>query len=326
MITTVTLNPAFDKLYTISDFRLNRLHRLGDFSKLLIEDEIDSYYSSPGGKGINVSIFMQRMGYQSLAMGVLGGHTGKIIHELVQREGITTNFVYGVGITRTNLTIYDLKHKTLTEINEPGNPILEEDIDNFISRFKLILNQSKYIIISGSIPLGTRTDLYKELIELANSHNVPVIVNTSRQPLIHAIEAGPKVVYPDMRSTYSLLNNKTETKEDYLNIARKIFQKNDKIELVIFSNITRGVIYYITQENIHEVTFTDYRIRNFLGFGDQLIGSLTISFLENKQLHESLIYASASGLANIESMNKYVTIPKLIDSCIPRIKIQTEKI
>ena len=67
MIITVTMNPAIDKTVEVDKFQpyaLNRIRRI----------EYDA-----GGKGINVSKTIHALGGESLAMGFLGGNTGKTI-------------------------------------------------------------------------------------------------------------------------------------------------------------------------------------------------------------------------------------------------------
>ncbi|HAR63353.1 MAG TPA: hypothetical protein DF296_09440 [Candidatus Margulisbacteria bacterium] len=321
MITTVTLNPALDKIYTISNFTINKLHRLGDFSRLFMDGEIDTVISSPGGKGINVAVFTQRMGIKTMAMGIIGGHAGRLLEDLVIREGITINCIYGAGNTRTNLSIFDTKSNTLTVINEPGNPILEEDLDTFLKRFSLVVSSSQYIIISGSIPPGTDPDFYAKLINISNAKKVPVILNTLKTPLLKGIEAGPTIVYPDLRSDYTFLDHKTETREDYFDLGQIVLTKHKNIKIVIFSKMTNGQVFYITRQGQYEVTFNNLKIANLFGFGDQLIGGLTYALVNNMEIEDALKYASAAGLTNAESLSKFVTNPKIINNNINRVSI-----
>ena len=322
VITTVTLNPALDKIYSISNFTISKLHRLGDFSKLFIDGEIDTVISSPGGKGINVAVFTQRMGIKTVAMGIIGGHAGRLLEDLLVREGVTVNFIYGAGITRTNLSIFDIKNNSLTVINEPGNPILEEDLDAFLKRFATVLEASKYIVISGSIPPGTDPDFYATLISMANSKKIPVILNSSKIPLEKGIEAGPTIVCPDFRSNNNLFDQTIEKKDDYFSLGDTILSKHKNIKTVIFSNLDQGEIYYITRTDIYEAAMKDLKIANILGLGDQLIGGLLYSLANNVEFEEAIKYASAAGFSNAESMSKFVTNPKIINANLERITIK----
>ena len=67
MIYTVTLNPALDKTVEIPSFAVDDVNR------------IVSLRTDPGGKGINVSKVVARLGSTSRAIGILGGTTGQAI-------------------------------------------------------------------------------------------------------------------------------------------------------------------------------------------------------------------------------------------------------
>ena len=67
MIVTVTMNPAIDKtveIDTLCPGGLNRIQRV----------EYDA-----GGKGINVSKTIKELGGESIAVGFLGGNSGRTI-------------------------------------------------------------------------------------------------------------------------------------------------------------------------------------------------------------------------------------------------------
>lgn len=47
----------------------------------------------PGGKGINVSRVLHRLGVENVALGFTGGFTGRFIKDVLQTEGVITNFI-----------------------------------------------------------------------------------------------------------------------------------------------------------------------------------------------------------------------------------------
>lgn len=63
MIFTITLNPALDKTVEIPSFQTDAVNRVAQMR------------TDPGGKGINVSKVIQKLGGKSVALGILGGHT-----------------------------------------------------------------------------------------------------------------------------------------------------------------------------------------------------------------------------------------------------------
>ncbi len=61
MIYTVTLNPALDKTVEIPGMALDTVNRITEMR------------TDPGGKGINVSKVIAKLGGDSRAVGILGG-------------------------------------------------------------------------------------------------------------------------------------------------------------------------------------------------------------------------------------------------------------
>lgn len=305
MITTITLNPALDKLYLINDFKLHKLNRLGDLVKA---------GTSPGGKGINVSVFLQRIGIETNAMGFIGGYTGRTLEELVRLEGITTNFIPVENETRTDITIVDEKNNTLTVINESGPPIFEEDLIAFMLRYESILADSEFLVISGSIPPSLNQDIYQELLKRANQKNKKTILNTGKKALELAIETGASIVYPDMRSAYELFGLKTETVQDYKKLAELIKQKNDKIEMVIFTNPVKGIFFGFIDGKSYLYKNNHLNIVNLFGFGDAVVGGITMSLFNSYDLRQALQTGFACGIANLASIKKQVVDLVLIEN------------
>ncbi len=102
MIYTVTLNPSIDYVVQVPSFDLGTINRAEKDMKF------------PGGKGINVSRVLQRLGVKNIALGFTGGFTGQFIKEVLHDEGVTTNFVQVDEDTRINVKI---KGKEETELN-----------------------------------------------------------------------------------------------------------------------------------------------------------------------------------------------------------------
>ena len=71
---TVTLNPALDKTVEIPSFTIDSVNR------------ITAMRTDPGGKGINVSKVISKLGGKSIAVGILGGGTGKSILSALERD------------------------------------------------------------------------------------------------------------------------------------------------------------------------------------------------------------------------------------------------
>ena len=91
MIYTVTFNPSLDYIVTVPDFTLGVVNRT--------TEEI----IFPGGKGINVSMVLKNLGFDSRALGFMAGFTGKEIARLLSERGIPSDFKHvKEGTSRSN--------------------------------------------------------------------------------------------------------------------------------------------------------------------------------------------------------------------------------
>ena len=120
MIYTVTFNPAIDYVM--------HLDRLSSGCTNRSESE----YTVIGGKGINVSVVLKRLGIQNIAMGFIAGFTGDAIKRSLENDGIKTDFVViENGISRINVKI---KADSETELNGSGPDITEQALQEFFKK------------------------------------------------------------------------------------------------------------------------------------------------------------------------------------------------
>ncbi len=121
MIYTVTLNPSIDYVVQVEPFMLGTVNRAEKDMKF------------PGGKGINVSRVLHRLGVQNIALGFTGGFTGEFIKSVLKSEDINTDFVQVDGDSRINVKI---KGKEETELNGQGPIITEEQFQRLVKKFE----------------------------------------------------------------------------------------------------------------------------------------------------------------------------------------------
>ena len=76
MIYTVTFNPSLDYVVKVDNFAVGEINRT----------QVENIY--PGGKGINVSLVLQNLGLQSVALGFTAGFSGAEIERLLQAAAV----------------------------------------------------------------------------------------------------------------------------------------------------------------------------------------------------------------------------------------------
>lgn len=314
LITTVTLNPAIDNAYIIDELSLGKICRLKNEKDVI---------TSPGGKGVNVSIFLRKLGIETIAMGIIGGHTGKMLEGLIHDENVTTNFVHINGETRCNITIIDSQQNHITTISQSGPKISHEELEIFIDRYKKMVRISKVIILSGSIPPGVPNNIYATLIDIANKENKPCILNCPGKPFEIGVEAGPLVAYPDVRGVPEFFSEKINSLNGLFSAGEKILNMNSKIELVILSKPSIQELVIITKTSHYDIEIEDIKMTNLYGFSDSITGGIAYGLVHAHNLLESLKIGIAAGIVKLESINKYNADLQEIVNHVKRVKMHS---
>jgi 1-phosphofructokinase family hexose kinase len=305
MIATITINPAIDKIYYIDDFSLNKLNRITDENKEAI---------SPGGKGVNISIMLKKFGINTIAMGFTGGVFGKKLEQEVRRLGITTNFVKTEQDTRTDIFIIDNKNDTLTEINESGLHISDEDLFLFMDRYKKILNQTKTIILAGSLLPAMPLDFYGELIRLAKKKKVKTIIHTAPKYIDSAIYENAEIIFPDMRSTCHFREKAINVIDDCLAAGKAILKTHKGIKVILFSHLIEYVVA-ITRKKAFIFSHKNLHTANLLGFNDAIVSGIVYGLENDMEIREALLMGSMAGYKTIKKNEKYCSdLDKIIKS------------
>jgi 1-phosphofructokinase len=126
VISSVTLNPAIDFALSIDAFVVGGTNRC----KL---DAIDA-----GGKGINASRVVHRLGRQTMAYGFTGGETGSLLRRFLDVEGVPHDFQVQDEMTRIDITVYVAASGQRSRLLLPGACVEYRDLANLKARLATI--------------------------------------------------------------------------------------------------------------------------------------------------------------------------------------------
>jgi hexose kinase, 1-phosphofructokinase family len=166
MILCITPNPALDRTLIVPNLALGNVHRA---QQLIV---------AAGGKGLNVARAAQTLGRKSLCMGFAGGHSGHLLADLAQSEGLNSSWTWTDSETRT-CTILVSQNGDATEIDEPGLPISDADWARLRGEVQKQLSPFALICVSGSLPPNSSVDDLHELLRMLMDAGKQVWVDTS---------------------------------------------------------------------------------------------------------------------------------------------------
>ncbi|MFE6523287.1 1-phosphofructokinase family hexose kinase [Streptomyces sp. NPDC057794] len=186
MILTVTLNTALDITYRVRSLRPHASHRVSE----VIE--------RPGGKGVNVARILAALGHEVTVTGFTGGATGRVVRErLAAVAGVADALVPVAGATRRTIAVADAHTGDTTQLNEPGPTITTAEWSAFQEAYEDLLHGASAVALCGSLPPGVPVGAYAGLVRTARAAGVPVLLDTSGEPLRRGVAARPDIIKPN---------------------------------------------------------------------------------------------------------------------------------
>jgi 1-phosphofructokinase len=299
MIVTVTLNPAVDKIYWVDSLRVGRV----------VEEEFltraTRSSTSAGGKGVNMSVFLSQLGMENVAMGFIGGFAGHVVARDLRDKGVTTNFVWTRGETRTNAVVLEEgQSRILVFIGEPGPTVDEDDVKHFVRRYRRMLSSASWVVLAGSLPPGVDASIYRDLAKMAREAGVKVVLSAGGDALERGLEAGPFIVKPDTREERLLGGKSLATRDAIVAAGRQIVDRG-QAEIVIVSHEVTGDVV-VSREAAWEIrsSVPASDLKNLVGADDAFLAGILFQLAHGESMESALRFGLAAGVATAESEGK----------------------
>ena len=166
-----------------------------------------------GGKGLNVSRVLVQLGDDVVATGLLGGHSGAYLGDLMDADGICHRFTPIAGESRTCIAL--LHDGNPTEFLESGPTGSADELAAVTDNYRDLVANADCVTISGSLPRGVDAGYYAELVRIAAEAGKPVLLDTSGAALDAALAAPvkPTLVKPNLTEINALLGTSFTTDE-----------------------------------------------------------------------------------------------------------------
>ena len=265
MIYTVTLNPALDYWMVSEELRAGDVNRVsaGGFSF--------------GGKGLNVSAVLHKLGMPSVAWGIAAGWTGEALLQYAEVAGICVDFVRlrtPGSLTRVNVKLRGVE---TTECNAPGCPVSSEAWAAFRSRL-WPLESGDVVVLSGSLPPDTPDRAYADLTRELKEKGVRVVVDASGEALREAVAAHPFLVKPNRAELEGFAGRPLHTDTDVLDAARGMQEAG--AERVLVSLGAGGAVLLDADGAVYRAPALQGMALQTVGAGDALLAGFLCGYTE----------------------------------------------
>ena len=281
MIYTVTLNPSLDHVLRVPRFAVGAINRA----------EEETIY--PGGKGLNVSIMLGRLGIPSTALGFAAGFSGAEIMRLLELEGCACDFIdTGFGCSRINTKICG---EAETAVNGRGPRISEKNAEELFAKLDA-LEEGDVLVLAGSVPAGLPDDIYARMFERVGGKGVRVAVDAEGALLLGTLRHGPFLVKPNHEEIGAMFGlPPLETVEEIVAHAARLREMGARNVLV--SRGKDGAVLLDADGKTHVSRCPDGTAVNTVGAGDSMVAGFIAGFLRSGDYGEALRCGVCAGSA-----------------------------
>lgn len=307
MIYTVTLNPALDKTVVIPKFTIDTVNRISELR------------TDPGGKGINVSKVIDKLGGESVALALLGGSTGQKIADSLKEMGLKCKMTFVEGETRTNLKVIDPENHTNTDINEPGVKVTSEILNAMLNELLKFIKQDDIVVLAGSLPKGAPENTYNIWVDGCKKAGAKVFLDADGVLMAEGMKAGPYLVKPNNDELSRLMGKELKSIDELTDAAKKLLDYG--IEKVVVSLGGDGALY-ITRDSVIKADGLKVPVGSTVGAGDSVVAALAYAEAENLSLEETVKLSTATGAANVMCSGTQAAELETIKSLINKVNFK----
>ncbi|MFC4447589.1 1-phosphofructokinase [Halorussus aquaticus] len=287
MILTVTLNPAVD--HTI---KLDGSLETGAVNRTTL-DQYDA-----GGKGINVSKYLDALGVDTVSSGLVGGLFGDFVEQQLSRTKVPHDFVEMSGCTRLNTTILSADGEY--KINQSGHPVKRRTVRAILERIREY--DPDTVVVAGSLPPGLGAPTIDTIAE-AGDWDTAVDVEGG---LLDRLEVEYAYCKPNRAELATATGMPTETVEECRAAARELQSKG--FRRVVASLDSDGAIL-ATEDDVLYVPAPEADVVDTVGAGDALLAGVLKAAADERSPEYTLRYGVAVAARVVETPG--TTVPSL---------------
>jgi 1-phosphofructokinase len=209
VIVTLTPNPSLDRTIEVTDLVRGAVHRA-------TSSRVD-----PGGKGVNVSRALAAHGLSTVALLPSGGPEGQQLATLLAPAGVAVVLVPVQGAVRSNVAVVE-PDGTTTKLNEPGPLLSPAELDAVRDATVSAARDADWVVVAGSLPPGIDASFYADLVSTLRLAGASVAVDTSGEPLVASLAAGPHLVKPNREELAEAADREVKTLGDVVEAAEEL--------------------------------------------------------------------------------------------------------
>lgn len=299
MFYTITFSPALDLLIeTENQFDRNGLTRYEESTLL------------PGGKGINASIMLKRLGFESTAITFMSGPLSNVITTGLKEEGVKLISIPSENNLRINIQFNNQLNNF--ELNGPGSIINNESKEKLMTLISK-MTKDDVVFIMGKSDMNFVDDIVKEL----SKKDIKFVLDIDSKEIINLIKYKPFAIKPNLYELQTLMNKKIKKDEDIIKVGKELVLLG--VQNLLVSCGDKGS-FFINKNKTLKIETPKLKIVNSKGAGDSMLAIFVASYIKSSNIEESFILSNAAGMATVVS--KWLGSYELVEKFKNELKIK----
>ena len=300
------MNPSFDKTVDVDSLKTGQVNRIRNVRMDL------------GGKGINVAVVAGRLGLEVQCIGIMGKDGGAELKDLMDREHLRHYFLEIPGHVRTNTKIYCRDGQGVTELNEPGTNVSEQNLKDFLTLAREKTADSDIVVMTGSLPPGCPEGTYCELMKALEGKKC--ILDTEGKELEKGTKgAHPFLIKPNLREMEATLGIELRTMRAIRDAALLFIKLG--VEHAVVSMGEMGAMYVSAEKTLFAPALR-VETKSTVGAGDAMIGGMLLGYENEKNMAKAFRYGIAAGAASVMTEGTQLIVKSDFHRLLDQLKIQ----
>ena len=306
MITCICMNPSFDKTDEVDQIQLGQVNRIRD-------TRVDL-----GGKGINVAVVAKRLGLDVKCIGVMGEEGSVDLSARMDREGLEHRFLKVPGRVRTNMKVYSRDGQGVTEFNEPGARMNQENLEDFLKMAQEETKDSEMIVLTGSLPPGCPEGTYCELMNAIGGKKC-ILDSEGKELELGVKGAHPFLIKPNLKELETTLGIELRTMRAIRDAALLFIRLG--VEHAIVSMGAMGAMY-VSEDRTLFAPALRVETKSTVGAGDAMIGGILLGYQKEGSMAKAFRYGIAAGAASVMTAGTQLIVREDFENLLDQVKIQ----
>ncbi|HWR85035.1 MAG TPA: PfkB family carbohydrate kinase [Rhodoglobus sp.] len=287
-----------------------------------IEDHPDGadVHLHAGGQGVWQARMLLRMGVDVTMCSVLTGESGRVLHHLLDDEGIKVVAIDREG--QGGAYVHDRRGGERKKIVETGGePISRHDLDELYSATIGEALGADLVILSGPASADALpADVYRRLAADLRNAGKRIVVDLAGERLEAALAGGVEVV--KVSDDELVADGRIEEKtEDRIIAAMRAMRKEGARSVIV----TRSHEPFLMMSggSVCEITPPTMEVTDTAGAGDSLTAGVSAALARGADLREAITLGAAAGALNVTRHGLGTGDPGTIEKLRSLVKVRT---